>query len=348
MRWWSFLRTASSSRRSRRHPGLVTRVQGQDLLVSGPRPLQRGVTSRRWLARLSGVTTGWDNTARRGNAGHVFRDATPEHYEVWLRRLLDYTRRHHHGDHRLLFVNAWNEWGEGTYLEPDEKFGTGFLEATARAVFGVPTPAALIATLRQMHRGDDEAHSALDQLAHGIRINEQIVNLVDARGTDPGRRITRRLLGAIPPARARRRQDAPADHLQRRGRIPRRAQLTELRQGRHAAARLRRAADGMDRRQGHRSRLQLTHPVPALQPRTGDRYVAQVLSRTRRDDVVAHLKSQRAYRHMSEACALYSGYRAYLNIAAVAPGRYKLDAIVPEAGGRGAAMLSLHSSITVR
>jgi len=81
---------------------------------------------------------------------------------------------------------------------------------------------------------------------------------------------------------------------------------------------------------------------------SGARYVAEVLSRTRRDDVVAHLRSQRAYRNMSEACSLYSGYRAYLNIAAVEPGPYKLDAIVPAAGGRGGAMMSLHSSITVR
>ena len=80
---------------------------------------------------------------------------------------------------------------------------------------------------------------------------------------------------------------------------------------------------------------------------SGDRYIAQVLARTRRDDVVAHLKSQRAYRNMSDACALYSGYRAYLNIAAVAPGSYKLDAIVPAPDGRGGAMLSLHSAITV-
>ena len=50
---------------------------------------------------------------------------------------------------------------------------------------------------------------------------------------------------------------------------------------------------------------------------------------------------------MPDACALYSGYRAYLNIAAVAPGSYKLDAIVPAPDGRGGAMLSLHSAITV-
>ena len=69
-----------------------------------------------------GLMTGWDNTPAAAIASHIFHNATPEHYEVWLRRLIDHTRRHHEGDHRLIFVNAWNEWGEGAYLEPDQKY----------------------------------------------------------------------------------------------------------------------------------------------------------------------------------------------------------------------------------
>ncbi len=121
-RWWSFLRTASASGKSptgcRRRPG----VQRQDLLVHRRHqilPQCRGPGIG--LPVYRGLMSGWDNTARRGYNSHIFHDGTPQNYEVWLRRLLDYTRRHHPGDHRLVFVNAWNEWGEGAYLEPDEQ-----------------------------------------------------------------------------------------------------------------------------------------------------------------------------------------------------------------------------------
>lgn len=76
---------------------------------------------------------GWDNTPRLGCRAAVFHGASPAAYEEWLRALVTAARLGH-PDHRLVFVNAWNEWAEGAHLEPDERFGTGYLEATRRAL----------------------------------------------------------------------------------------------------------------------------------------------------------------------------------------------------------------------
>jgi lipopolysaccharide biosynthesis protein len=92
--------------------------------------------------RLPCVTVSWDNSARRKTDAVVYRDATPEKYEEWLRveasRLLERTDLP-----PLLFVNAWNEWAEGSHLEPDDRWGLGYLAATKRALDTVrttPTP----------------------------------------------------------------------------------------------------------------------------------------------------------------------------------------------------------------
>lgn len=76
----------------------------------------------------------WDNTARRQNASNIFLNAEPEYYERWLKRLVDETRWFRQSDERLVFVNAWNEWAEGAYLEPDRQYGHRYLEATRNAL----------------------------------------------------------------------------------------------------------------------------------------------------------------------------------------------------------------------
>lgn len=72
----------------------------------------------------------WDNSSRRTTATPtVFQGSTPNLYETWLRFCLDQAEA---GD--LVFVNAWNEWAEGAYLEPDLYMGHAYLEATWKAL----------------------------------------------------------------------------------------------------------------------------------------------------------------------------------------------------------------------
>jgi lipopolysaccharide biosynthesis protein len=84
------------------------------------------------------VYPSWDNTARRKHRALVTLNGTPENYEYWLHRAIQETRRETGGKDGLVFINAWNEWAEGCHLEPDQKYGRAFLDATLRAKAGSP------------------------------------------------------------------------------------------------------------------------------------------------------------------------------------------------------------------
>jgi lipopolysaccharide biosynthesis protein len=61
----------------------------------------------------------------------MFENSSPK--QRMAEALLDQTHEQNFGDERIVFINAWNEWGEGTHLEPDRRYGHGFLEATRNA-----------------------------------------------------------------------------------------------------------------------------------------------------------------------------------------------------------------------
>ena len=77
---------------------------------------------------ISGGFTSWDNTARN-KKGMLFKGASPAKFEKYMTELLKKTSAMN-----LVFVNAWNEWAEGAYLEPDERYGYAYLEALKKAV----------------------------------------------------------------------------------------------------------------------------------------------------------------------------------------------------------------------
>ena len=79
----------------------------------------------------------WDNTPRKQDASHIFLNAQPDMYKQWLRKMVDWTAKHLGQEEQIIFVNAWNEWGEGAYLEPDRKYGYANLQATFEALKGI-------------------------------------------------------------------------------------------------------------------------------------------------------------------------------------------------------------------
>ena len=88
------------------------------------------------------VNTAWDNSARRKNRGAVFALSSPEGYQEWLfNAVQDTIKRFKEPDERIVFVNAWNEWAEGAHLEPDQRYGYAYLQATRNALAGAVKPA---------------------------------------------------------------------------------------------------------------------------------------------------------------------------------------------------------------
>ncbi|GAB3582486.1 glycoside hydrolase family 99-like domain-containing protein [Calidifontibacter terrae] len=112
-------------------PGLEAEFRGR--LLSYPRIVarftQRGKPT---FTRHRGVMPRWDNTARRGTSATVYVGDTPELYRQWLSHALA-DEESQRGSDGLVFINAWNEWAEAAYLEPDAATGRSYLEATKAA-----------------------------------------------------------------------------------------------------------------------------------------------------------------------------------------------------------------------
>lgn len=76
-----------------------------------------------------GIFSTWDNTPRRFQSGMVYTGCTPEVFGKTLRKIKDKI-----DDSDFVFVNAWNEWGEGCYLEPDKQYGYEYLKQIRRVM----------------------------------------------------------------------------------------------------------------------------------------------------------------------------------------------------------------------
>ena len=74
----------------------------------------------------------YDHTPRSGKRGMLFHKSTPQLFESLLKQSFDI--RNVESEDNIIFLKAWNEWGEGNYLEPDLKYGKGYLNAIHSAL----------------------------------------------------------------------------------------------------------------------------------------------------------------------------------------------------------------------
>lgn len=79
------------------------------------------------------ILPNFDHSPRSANRGFILHNSTPEKWGQYCAQVFDkYSSRPH--EENIIFIKAWNEWGEGNYLEPDLKYGKGYLDALKKAL----------------------------------------------------------------------------------------------------------------------------------------------------------------------------------------------------------------------
>lgn len=85
-----------------------------------------------------GCMLAWDNAARRKDAWFTYCGFSLKSLYKWVSVIAEEARKDFSPEERFVFINAWNEWGEGTYLEPDEKYGYANINTVSKALMGIP------------------------------------------------------------------------------------------------------------------------------------------------------------------------------------------------------------------
>ena len=68
---------------------------------------------------FGGLFMGWDNTPRKKELGTIVEQPTKKEFEMFVEAKCKQVIQSNDSKNRFIFINAWNEWAEGTYLEPD-------------------------------------------------------------------------------------------------------------------------------------------------------------------------------------------------------------------------------------
>jgi lipopolysaccharide biosynthesis protein len=79
--------------------------------------------------------TGWDNKKKKKNGWSTFAQFSLKSFFDWVSLLVNDAQQ---TSKSFFFINAWNEWAEGTYLEPDKKYGYANINTLSKAIFGLP------------------------------------------------------------------------------------------------------------------------------------------------------------------------------------------------------------------
>jgi hypothetical protein len=113
------------------NPHFVGHIRSTDEFITGKKYLCKHNCSK----YFRGAMPSWDNTARKAhNGATIYTGLTPNTFQQWMQDIIYESKKIHSKEENIVFVNAWNEWAEGTHLEPDMKYGYANLKAIKKAI----------------------------------------------------------------------------------------------------------------------------------------------------------------------------------------------------------------------
>ncbi len=124
--------------------------------------------------RARGVMPGWDNSPRRQHNASVFVNSNPDDFSKWLHDAILTMRWQYPKREQLTFINAWNEWAEGAFLEPSRRLGHANLYAASQAIHHWDQPCKTL-----LSEGLQKHDKAIIIHAYYSDVLEQIAMLVE-------------------------------------------------------------------------------------------------------------------------------------------------------------------------
>lgn len=115
-----------------RHTGFI--YDYKSCINANLKNYKRILSEEKKMAYYPTAFPSWDNTARKQYNSHICAGTNPQDFGCWLSGAMKFTTEYNTEDDSFVFINAWNEWAEGAYLEPDEKDGFSRLEVLKEAI----------------------------------------------------------------------------------------------------------------------------------------------------------------------------------------------------------------------
>ena len=85
-----------------------------------------------------GIMLNWDNSSFSKDYFAIFNEYSTEKFYLLNNLLINWTKNHYNESNQFLIINSWNNWNEGSYLEPDERFGFANLNSLSKSLFNLP------------------------------------------------------------------------------------------------------------------------------------------------------------------------------------------------------------------